>query len=308
MLNHKTIGLTAAFCIVLITTGVLLWSYKGYIVRLFGWPELQEPLPREEGHIRFAIIGDYGTDTLTQKDVVRMIKAWDPDLITTLGDNNNPSGARETIDRNIGKYFHAYIGSYKGDYGEGAQVNRFFPIPGHGDWDTASLKPYLDYFTLPGNERYYDFKWGPVHFFMLDTDEREPDGAGPQSIQAKWLRDKLANSTAEWKLVLAHHAPYTSHRVEDTVRMRWPFKAWGADAVLSGFYHIYERLEIDGIPYFVNGTGGQWVSEFGETDANSKFRFNADYGAMMVDASANRIIFRYITRKGEILDEHILTK
>ena len=24
--------------------------------------------------------------------------------------------------------------------------------------------PYLDYFTLPGNERYYDFTWGPVHF------------------------------------------------------------------------------------------------------------------------------------------------
>ena len=40
------------------------------------------------------------------------------------------------------------------------------------------VKPYFDYFTLPGNERYYDFTWGPVHLFALDDIDSEPDGVG----------------------------------------------------------------------------------------------------------------------------------
>jgi hypothetical protein len=79
---------------------------------------------------------------------------------------------------------------------------------------------------------------------MLNTDEREPDGATVSSPQALWLKQGLASARSTWKLVFAHHAPYTPHAVEDTRRMRWPFKNWGADAVLSGFYHVYERLSI----------------------------------------------------------------
>ena len=36
---------------------------------------------------------------------------------------------------------------------------------------------------------------------------------------------------------------------------------WGANAVLSGFYHVYERLRVDELPYFVNGAGGSWKTE-----------------------------------------------
>jgi hypothetical protein len=108
--------------------------------------------------------------------------------------------------------------------------------------------------------------------------------------------------------VLAHHAPYTSHEIEDITRMRWPFKAWGADAVLSGFFHVYERLLVDGVPYFVNGAGGAWVSGFGAIDPHSQFRYAEDNGAMLVDASATRITFRFVTRRGRIVDEYALVK
>jgi tartrate-resistant acid phosphatase type 5 len=147
-----------------------------------------------------------------------------------------------------------------------------------------------------------------VHLFMLDTDEREPDGATADSIQGRWLEQRLKTSTAPWKIVLAHHAPYTSHTVPATSRMRWPFKEWGADVVLSGYYHVYERLEIDGMPYFVNGAGGSWVSNFGIIDNNSKVRYNADFGALIVDASATRMKFRFVNRKGWIVDEYGVEK
>jgi len=273
-------------------------------VRSASLPKVEAPAA---GTIRFAVVGDYGTGNDNEGDVALLIESWRPEFIATVGDNNYPAGAAQTIDRNIGRFFHAYISPYTGNYGSGAKTNRFFPIPGHRDWDSSTkLQPYLDYFTLPGNERYYQFVWGPVHLFMLDTDEREPDGATTDSVQARWLKAQLANSKAAWKIVLAHHAPYTSHTVPDVDRMRWPFKAWGADAVLSGYYHVYERLIVDGIPYFVNGVGGASLSGFGEIDPRSKFRVAGSYGAMLVDATAKQMTFRFVNRDGRVIDEYEL--
>jgi len=284
------------------------WHFRYEISGLVRWVTLPHVQLPEPGTIRFVAIGDYGSGSHHERDVALVIDSWTPDFVVTLGDNNYEYGSAETIDQNIGQFFHQYISPYKGIFGRGASRNRFFPIPGHRDWDGDSLRPYLDYFTLPGNERYYDLVWGPVHLFMLDTDEREPDGVRPDSIQGRWLEQQLKESTQPWNLVLAHHAPYTSHKVEDIHYMRWPFKAWGADAVLSGFFHIYERLIIDGLPYFVNGAGGLWVSEFGEIDSHSEFRYREDFGFMVVDVNDSRIIFRFVNRQGEIIDRYELDK
>lgn len=90
--------------------------------------------------------------------------------------------------------------------------------------------------------------------------------------------------------------------------MRWPFKEWGADAVLSGYYHVYERLLVNGLPYFINGAGGTWTSFFGETDAHSQFRYREDFGALLIDASDARITFRFVSRAGRIIDGCLLPK
>ena len=53
-----------------------------------------------------------------------------------------------------------------------------------------------------------------------------------------------------------HHPPYVSSDFAETSTMRWPVRDWGADVVLSGHHHAYERLSASGIPYIVNGAGG----------------------------------------------------
>jgi hypothetical protein len=284
------------------------WRYRHDIVALVRRAALPEPPPAARGTTRFAVIGDYGMGTPYSRHVALMVDSWKPDFIATVGDNNYPEGAAETLDQNVGQFYHGYIGSYRGQYGTGAGTNRFFPSPGHVDWDTDRLAPYLEYFTLPGNERYYDVRRGPVHLFLLDTDPREPDGTDTASVQGQWLRQGLAASDAPWKIVLAHHAPYTSHTVPDNEHMRWPFASWDADAVISGYYHVYERLLVDGIPYFVNGTGGTWTSQFAQIDGHSRFRYNADLGAMIVDAAADSVVFRYLDRRGTLIDRLTLTK
>ena len=294
---------------VVLVLGALGWYFRHSIQSEWQRLTLSEVELPAKGAIRFAVIGDYGSGNHIERDVAQMVESWKPDFITTVGDNNYPIGEAKTIDQNIGKYYHAYISPYKGNYGTGAATNRFFPIIGHRDWDSPDgLQPYLEYFSLPGNERYYEFTWGPVHFFMLDTDEREPDGATAKSIQGRWLERRLAESKAPWKLVFAHHAPYSSGRVPDFQHMRWPFKAWGADAVLSGYYHVYERLLVDDLPYFINGLGGAFISGFGETDIGSRFRYEENNGALLVDASNAQITFRFVNRDGRIVDEYVLVK
>src|SRR5205823_5212643 len=118
---------------------------------------------------------------------------------------------------------------YTGAYGAGAATNKFFPALGDGDYSaTAGITPYLNYFSLPGNERYYDFTMGPVEFFILNDNSGEPDGRTSDSPQAAWLQSELANSTATWKLVILHHPPYQSGGSNTT--NRWPFQQWGASA------------------------------------------------------------------------------
>ncbi len=258
--------------------------------------------------VRFAVIGDYGGGGPPEADVAELVNGWGVDFIITVGDNNYPDGAAETIDHNIGRFYHAYISPYVGKYGNGADQNRFFPTLGNHDWNSNAAQPYLDYFTLPGNERYYDFTWEPIHFFALDSDSREPDGVGKSSVQADWLREALQRSTAVWKVVYLHHAPYSSGLHGPTGWAQWPYAAWGADVVLAGHDHTYERLLIDGIPYFVNGLGGGSIYRFVDIHPGSQVRYNDDYGAMLVEADAHQMIFQFFNRRGELIDAWTLYK
>ncbi|HKQ07279.1 MAG TPA: metallophosphoesterase [Blastocatellia bacterium] len=259
-------------------------------------------------NIRFAVIGDYGRAGQPERDVAELVKGWSPDFVITVGDNNYEDGAASTIDQNVGQYYHEFIGPYLGSYGEGAATNRFFPALGNHDWEAAGARPYLDYFTLPGNERYYEFASGPVHFFALDSDPSEPDGVRSDSAQANWLRARLAAATEPWKVVYFHHSPYSSGLEHgSTGYMQWPFKQWGVTAVLSGHDHDYERVVRDDFPYFVDGVGGKSLYPFFPLPVSgSRKRYNDDYGAMRVDANPDQITFKFITRTGEVIDTYTM--
>lgn len=265
------------------------------------------PTPPLSQQVRLAIIGDYGAGGKAAEDVANSIKSWGVDYILTTGDNNYPVGAWETIDRNIGKYYHEYIFPYKGEFGEGADENRFYPTLGNHDWDTDNAKPYLEYFTLPGNERYYDVVLGPVHIFALNSDYREPDGVGQSDIQGQWLQEQLANSNYPWKLVIYHAAAYSSGYQGSTEWMRWPYQEWGATAAIAGHDHLYERLEINGFPYFTNGIGGGAIYDFINILPESQVRYNDEYGAMLITADELQITFQFININGEIIDTYQIT-
>jgi hypothetical protein len=259
------------------------------------------------GAIRFGVTGDYGDGSQAEADVANLVKSWNPDFIITTGDNNYPEGEASTIDPHIGQFYHEFIYPYTGTFGSGATTNRFFPSLGNHDWTTQNARPYLDYFTLPGNERYYEYVWGPVHFFVIDSDDREPDGNTSSSTQATWLHNRLLASTSTWNLVYFHHSPYSSGSMHPSdATLQWPYSAWGADAVLTAHSHTYERIFQNGIVYFVNGVGGGSLHTFGTPVSGSQVRYSADYGAMLVVADTTRITFQFINRANVIIDSYTL--
>ncbi len=267
--------------------------------------------PVAQQPVRFAVIGDFGWAGAEEAAVADLVKSWEPDFIVTTGDNNYPRGSAETIDENVGQYYHMFMKHTGSAYGPEADRNRFFPVIGNHDTDIDLGKPYLDYFVLPGNERYYVVEdWPPVKIFAVNSVPWiEDDGIYADSVQAFWLRDQLAASPDTWNVVVFHHPPYGSGWKGPSSWMRWPFQEWGAHVVLNGHNHVYERIELNGFTYLTNGMGGGPRYAWGDTIAEgSLVRFNAEHGAQLVEATEEQISFKFITASGELIDTYELRR
>ena len=275
-------------------------------------PETRRPASTPAA-VRLAVIGDFGSTNSHEADVAAMIAADDPDAVVTVGDNAYGSAGQDTA---VGQYYHSFIGGYAGAHGAGSPTNRFFPALGNHDIsDGPGLAGYLAFYDLPGagatalrpsgNERYYDVVLGPVHLFFVNSDPSEPSGRTATSAQAQWLRTGLAASPSPWNVVVFHHAAFSSSSSHgSTTAMQWPFEAWGADLVLNGHDHTYERIvrddDTDGTPlhYVVDGLGGQTRYGFGTPVAGSQVRYNADYGALFLDVTETALTGTFRTVGG----------
>lgn len=271
---------------------------------------LGPPAPHEPPVSRFAAVGDFGNGGWGEGRVANLIHRLDVDAVLAAGDN---SYGPAPIDDNIGRHFQNWIGGYRGAYGTGAEVNRFFPVLGNHDYsDGGGLAAYLDYFALPGvgiagsgrttHERYYDVVLGPVHVFALNSNGQEPDGITADSAQAQWLRDGLAASTSPWQIVMLHHSPFSSGSHGSAPVLQWPFAAWGVDAVISGHDHDYERLEADGIPYVVTGLGGVSRYPLNVLDPHSQIFYDGNDGALLIEACPGRLDLSFHNVAGVVID------
>lgn len=257
--------------------------------------------------ITFAIVGDFGENSKEEGAVADMIKAWPIDFIITMGDNNYFLGARKSLKKNIGKYYGDYI--YNPDApvmlrcdGKAARdkTNRFFPAPGNHDHYSRHMKPYYEYFTLPGDESNYTFTWGPVQFFSMNSgsDGRVDCCDSPES---KWLKQGLATSTAPFKFIYFHHPPYSPGDHGSATHLQWPYAQWGASAVLAGHEHFYARIQDMTTPellYLISGNGGN--TKLYNCNANpldsTRFKVKCDgknFGAVKVKVNKDVAVFEY---------------
>jgi len=270
----------------------------------------------------FAIIGDYGMDDDSEAAVADLVTSWNPTYIVSVGDGYYaPAGGTGTAqyDQSTGAYYCRWLADItttgKRCPAGLAATNAFFPTMGNHDYSDAEPSPdtYLTYFDLPGtgfvnssgNERFYDFVQGPIHFFVLDSDPQEPEGTDSTSPQAGWLKTQLAASTSRWNIVLDHLPPYSSDNTHgSTPDLQWPFAEWGADAVISGHAHTYERIMRDGIVYFINGMGGAPRYKFTDPVSGSVIRYKDNWGAQRVSVTPTALTFAFYDIDGELIDSY----
>jgi tartrate-resistant acid phosphatase type 5 len=265
---------------------------------------LPSPALAQTDTIRFAAFGDFGKGTGTTA-VAQLVNNQAPDFIVSLGDSCY--GATPPIATQVGT-----------PYGTWVADSRFWPSLGNHEFSDAcgggsAASGYRAYFTLPNNERYYDFVEGPVHFFAVNS-ETEPDGKSATSKQALWVKERVAASTSPWQVVFFHHPSFSSGSSGSTPTMKWPFEQWGVDAVLTAHDHIYERIIKDGdgngvkLPYFVSGLGGKSKGSIPGKVSGSENRYNADFGALFITATPTAMTFEFRKVGGAIIDTYSIQK
>jgi hypothetical protein len=242
----------------------------------------------DETQTTFAVISDFGTCSDGQEWVAQMINYWAPEFVVTSGDNWQGSvmtgGDCNSYESIVGDYYGETAPAY--GLTDFVTSENFWPSPGNHDFE-APISQYLDYFDyIPtnsnGSKLYYDFVRGPVHFFMLDSIFTSiPE-------QQTWLEQKLTESTAIWNIVIFHSAPYSGGVHGFDEEMQWSFADMGADFVISGDNHIYERIEVGGIRYFNVLTGGGTLRT---GDQIGEAYWGNSYGALKVQASETNITF-----------------
>ncbi len=281
--------------------------------------------------VRFAAVADSGTVGPNTAGVAKLVQGWDPEIVVHAGDLVYPDGGTTELDSRydtqVAKHYWWALGGYDGPYGKGPADNRFFPALGNHDYTDGPLAEFLSFFALPGNERYYTVKRGPVQFFFVDSYGYGPSAAGPGGSavlgtgadpgvgnadlsstgpQALWLQAQLAASDCPWRVVVWHHPPQTSgvDYYPGYSVMNWPLGEWGADVLITGHSHLYERIHrTDGVLHIITGWGGKDLRNFVPTPVTgSQVRYNSDYGAVRFDVSSTVLVAKAFTKAGVEID------
>lgn len=114
---------------------------------------------------------------------------------------------------------------------------------------------YSNTWMMP--DEYYSFRRNDVEFFSINSNNFNRK-------QYNWLRSKLKNSTAKWKVVFGHHPIRTNgfHKndadLKELVAELLPLICSYADMYVSGHDHDLQLLKSDcDIPLIISGAAGK---------------------------------------------------
>jgi hypothetical protein len=185
---------------------------------------------------------------------------------------------------------------------------------GDGEYETAGASGYFNYFGEAAGdpqEGYYSYDLGSWHVIVLNSNCSEVGGCGAGSAQERWLRSDLEANPSACTAAHFHHPRFSSseHGSSSAVAPFWEalYEA-GADVVLSGHAHNYERFApqtpsgqadpAQGIRQFVVGTGGRSLISFGAVQANSKVRIADTYGVIKLTLHPEGYEWQFVTAPG----------
>jgi hypothetical protein len=219
-----------------------------------------------------------------------------PGTVFTLGDNAQSNG-----------FYEEYTQCYDPTWGR--HKWRTLPTIGNHDWDGTVGRPYFAYFGAsagPAGPGYYSVTLGSWHIVSLNSNV----AGGPGSPQYEWLKADLAASPATCTLAMWHHPVFSSGPNGNTGRMRdiWRLlNQAGADVVLNGHDHVYERFapqDADGRPTprgmreFIVGTGGYSLYDRATSQPNSEIFENRTWGVLKLTLKSGKYDWEFVPVAG----------
>lgn len=266
-------------------------------------PFFYDPLPEPEDV--FAYISDWGnlaTAGSNAPAVSDLIEGFAPEVMVTGGDNKYG----DTLTNIFATM--TYYSSLR-------DTALFYPAIGNHDLsDGGGLTDFTDNFPyltqLWNYTRNYSIRRRYVEFFFMETHDT---GTPPPTLSAQlsWLTAALANSPAQWKVVITQDPPYTSGtgNYPGHADSQIDYAGLGADVVLSGDSHSYERLSYNGLPILVNGAGGTPLVGFNATPSPySILRYNDYHGAIIGKSSRSQLKLDFYNINGLLIDSITLRK
>jgi len=187
----------------------------------------------------------------------------------------------------------------------GRHKGRTRPAPGNHEYETPGASAYFDYFGSSAGPRglgYYSFTVGAWHVVSLNSNV--PAGEG--SAQLQWLREDLGATNARCVAAIWHHPLFSSGQngpqpmMHDVWRV---LREAGADIVISGHDHIYERFArqdetgratTGGLRQFTIGTGGAELTSPVRVSVNSEVRGGGVYGVLKLTLNPESYSWQFL--------------
>ena len=246
--------------------------------------------------------GDIGNCDGTHDEDVAALAAGLPGTIALLGDIAYPNGS--TTD-----FKNCFAPAWS------PLLSRIRPAPGNHEYQTAHAAPYFAFFGAaagPAGAGWYSYDLGTWHIVVLNSNCDAIGGCGADSAQRAWLKLGLAaagtSRPGACTLAYWHHPRYSSglHGDDPMTQPLWAaLAAAGADVVLSGHDHDYERFKpIDGIKSFIVVTGGRSLYPLTRpADPASELRRNDSYGLLMLTLRDGSYDWRFVPAPGSTLTD-----
>jgi hypothetical protein len=211
--------------------------------------------------VRIAAVGDISAPQIAgQAQTADLVMEGGYAAVLLLGDLQYPNG-------DINLYRSAFAPTW------GRFLEKLWPSPGNHDYGVPGAAGYFEYFGSragkPG-EGWYSFDLGAWHLISLNTNSACGEiPCDENSAQVRWLKEDLAAHRKACTLAFWHHPRFSSgarHGDFAGADALWKvLQQSGADVVLNGHEHFYERFEpMNGLREFIVGTGGISHYEFRE--------------------------------------------
>ena len=245
--------------------------------------------------------GDIASCTSTGDEATSALLDALPGTIVTLGDTAYQSGTASE-----------FANCYDPTWGRRRADTR--PAPGNHDYVTLGASAYYAYFGAAAGDPsrgYYSYDLGSWHLVAINSNCSAVGGCGVGSPQETWLRADLAAHPTNCTLAYWHHPLFSSgsHGAQAYMKPIWnALDEDGADVVLNGHDHIYERFGPQtpsgtadatfGVREFVVGTGGASHYTVNQPLANSEARNTDTYGVLRLTLHASGYDWQFAPEAG----------